>query len=405
MHNSSSVQALNFMISVQDALAILQEKTPKTVTQEVDLKQALGYVLAEDVYATLSLPPFAQSAMDGYALCLHEANTYAFKGEVKAGDNSTHTLLPGEAFRIFTGAKIPSGANCVVMQEYVERTNDTVCIPNHSINENDNIRPVGSHISAGEVAVAKHHILNPATVGLLASIGVSSVKVYAKPKISILISGNELTKAGEPLLEGKIYESNSWMLDAAIQKLGIQTYAISYCEDNLEEIKTQVDKLLEVSDVVLISGGISVGDYDFVYQALEDCGVSPLFYKIRQKPGKPLFAGKKENKMVFGLPGNPASSLVCFYLYCYPTLLQMMGYPVINLPQIKVRLTSEIKKGNPKLDQFLKAFVSGNEVSLLTGQESYKINSFSSANALIHLPPQENGCAAGDLVDVIMLPW
>lgn len=395
------------MISVEKAMELVNENTFLLKPISLSLEKSLGYVLQDDVVANISLPPFQQSAMDGYAIAnLDNNNTnkrFRLIGESKAGEPSKlNNLQDGEAIRIFTGAMVPKGATAVIMQENTELIGDEVQI-NQEINAGSNIRPIGEQIKEGELALAKGTTLNPAAIGFLRSFGITHVTVYSKPKIGVIVTGNELVQAGQELENGQIYESNSSMLVAALEQSGINSISVKRVPDNLEQTIQIIQELMSAVDVLILSGGISVGDYDFVGKALEIINVEQVFYKVKQKPGKPLFYGKKGECQVFALPGNPSASLVCYYKYVLPSLDKMRGKSVYGLVKKELGIKNNyFKKGDRA--QFLKASVIGNEVEILEGQSSAMLHTFSIANALVYLPANTNQLEKGDLVDTYLLP-
>lgn len=369
------------MISVQEAFAILQANLPLPQSAVYPLVQARKHVLAESVYSPISMPPFRQSSMDGYALCLHESLAYECIGEVKAGDTHQITLVPGQAVKIFTGAAVPDTAQAVVQIEIVKRMESTVQLDKQPV-IGMNVRPIGEQIASGNVALEKGTVLHAAAIGFLASLGFTSVKVYSKPKVGIVVTGNELVQPGTPLTHGKVYESNGSMLQSALYDAFYSEVNVYAVNDDFENTKGVLEKALFANDVVIVSGGISVGDYDFVAQALKELDVETLFYKVNQKPGKPLFVGKQKEKMVFALPGNPAACLSCFYVYVLPTLSILSGQAVDYNQATLVSLAHDYVVNNCRA-QFLKASVVDDEVHVLSHQASSMLNSFSLANGLL----------------------
>jgi len=391
------------MISVEEALHLVHSQSlPSLPIRLVNLEDALGHVLAEDVVAPISLPSFLQSSMDGYAVSLYDQETYEIVGEVKAGDGITYELKPGQAVRIFTGAKVPDSANAVVMQEKTDVAGHRLTILEQPAN-GLNIRKVGEQVQAGMTTLKKGHRISSASVGFIGSLGLTNIAVYETPKVSIVVTGNELSERGRPLEDGKVYESNAVALTAALQQLGMHPLYIRYSEDSLDATKEVLYKSMLDSDLILVSGGISVGDYDFVGKALEELGVETIFYKVAQRPGKPLFFGRKENTFVFALPGNPASSLNCFYMYVWPFIQHWMQQPQIDLPKFTLPVQNTIKS-QPRA-QFLKAFHQGNTVAILDQQASSMTWSFAEANALVYIPADGRDREIGDMVEVLLLPF
>ncbi len=369
------------MISVQEAFAILQANLPLPQTAVYSLVQARKHVLAESVYSPINMPPFRQSSMDGYALCLHESLAYECIGEVKAGDEHPITLVPGQAVKIFTGAAVPDTAQAVVQIEIVKRMESTVQLDKQPVIAM-NVRPIGEQIAEGDLALEKGTVLHAAAIGFLVSLGFTSVKVYRKPKVGIVVTGNELVQPGTPLSYGKVYESNGSMLQSALYDAFYSEVNVYAVNDDFENTKNELEKALSANDIVLVSGGISVGDYDFVAQALKELEVETLFYKVNQKPGKPLFVGKQKEKMVFALPGNPAACLSCFYVYVLPTLSILSG-KAVNYNQARLVPLAHNYVVNNSRAQFLKASMVNDEVRVLSHQASSMLNSFSTANGLL----------------------
>jgi molybdopterin molybdotransferase len=391
------------MISVEQASKIIFESidfTNKSV--EIALSDALGYVLYHDVISPINMPPFRQSAMDGYAINLHDSHNYALIGEVKAGDGHQLHLKPGDAVRIFTGAAVPDSANAVVMQEKTSIKDNALTIDS-SVVVNENIRPLGEQVLEGQVALKKGAKLNPAAIAYLATLGITQVKVYQKPTIAIIVTGNELAEAGENLQHGQIYESNAIMLRIALKQMGYDKISFHKVADNYNDTLNLLDNVISNNEVILVSGGISVGDYDFVGKALAELNVVEHFYKVNQKPGKPLFFGEKDDKIIFALPGNPAASLSCFYIYVIAAIEILSGNSKYKLIRVKaLSKSSFVKKGDRA--QFLKAIYNNGAVEVLVGQNSSMLHTFALANALVYLPEDAESINKQDEVEVILLP-
>jgi molybdopterin molybdotransferase len=393
------------MISVQEAKKIISKNVSSLEPVLLPLSQTAGLILAEDIYATTDIPAFPQSSMDGYAFSFEgwkKHKRLKIAGEVAAGSNETFTLTPANAVRIFTGAAVPAGADTVIMQEKIQVENGELKIEDETIEQGNSVRLKGSEIKGGELALGKESVLSPAAIGFLAGIGMAEVKVYPNPSITIIITGNELQQPGQPLLHGQVYESNSFTLIAGLQQLHINDTKILYATDKPEVVTGTLRKALEQTDVVLLTGGISVGDYDFVLQSATECGVEKLFHKIKQRPGKPLYFGKKESKLVFGLPGNPSSVLTCFYQYVVPAL-EKLSKRKIGLQILQVPLERSFRK-TVGLTHFLKGFYNGKTVAPLDAQESYRLSSFAKANCLIQVDEDTTTLKEGELVDVYLLP-
>ncbi|WP_333876679.1 molybdopterin molybdotransferase MoeA [Flavobacterium sp.] len=372
------------MITVAEAFSILENLNFSKRIIEVSLWEARYHVLAETVVSPIDMPPFRQATMDGFALCLHNSLPYEIVSEVKAGDVCNIALQPGQAVKIFTGAAVPNSAQAVIPIEKVTVEKGTLQLQ-ENIKPETNVRPKGAQIAQNEKALADGSLLNAAAVGFLAGLGVDRVKVYQKPSVAIVVTGNELVTPGKALPEGKVYNSNTLMLQTALWDAHFETINTYQVADDFESTKAVLSQAINENDVVLVSGGISVGDYDFVGKALEQLGVTTLFYKVNQKPGKPLYAGQLNHKIILALPGNPAASLTCFNVYVLPTLQRYCGSQGGYGSDVQKTITHDFSVDNPRA-QFLKALVSNDEVTILSHQDSAMLNSFAQANALVYLP-------------------
>ena len=390
---------MEYMISVEEAKGIIRENACRLNHQRVPLLKATGRVLARDIIAPYSIPAYPQSSMDGYAFAFRAGyRTYKLVGEMAAGSTKEFKLKEGDAIRIFTGAAVPAGADTVLMQEKARIEDGLLIIELDGVVPGANVRPVGSEIEAGSRALPAGALLTPAAIGFLAGAGITEVDVYPLPKVSIIVTGNELQTPGEPLVYGQVYEANSFTLVSALGKLGVEPLGLYRGADDPVQLTEILWNALEESDVVLMTGGVSVGDYDFTTLAFDACGVQKVFHKIKQKPGKPILFGVKDKKLVFGLPGNPASVLTCYYQYVLPAFSIMEGTN-LNLPVINVPLKNAYKKA-AGLTHFLKGYFDGEMVELLGGQESYKLNSFAKANCLAEFAEDITGLQEGEMVTI-----
>lgn len=394
------------MISVEAAKQIIYKHTTPLPPVLIPLLQAAGLVLAEDVYTDQSFPHFRQSAMDGYAFKFSDLSTttaFTIKGESAAGTNQQISMASTEAVRIFTGAPVPDGTDTVVMQEKTEVHGQTLFIKDKALQLGSNVRPIGSEIFAGTLALPNNTLLSPAAIGFLSGLGKTTVLAYPKPAVTIITTGKELQQPGQPLQYGQVYESNSFALQAALQQLHITNITCHWADDDLHLIKNLLQQALQQSNLILLTGGVSVGDYDFVAQALEQCGVEKLFHKIKQKPGKPLFVGKHNSTLIFGLPGNPSSVLTCFYEYVLPALQQLTNRKTPYLQTTYQPLATEYTK-KEGLTHFLKGALGPEGAIPLTAQESYKMASFALAHCLIVLEEDKTYFKKGETVEVHLLP-
>lgn len=389
------------MIQVAEALNIIAENSYKMPVSKIKVTKSLGYVLAEAIYSPINMPPFRQSAMDGYAFTHSKLTQFKVVKTSQAGDFLDDTIEKNEAVRIFTGAYVPDETDTVVMQEHTRITDNLLQIEKMPL-QNANVREKGEQVKKGELVFDANTVITPAAIGYLSSLGITKIKVYEKPKVAILVTGNELVAAGKKLPKGKIYESNSVMLEAALKTIGINKTTVFKVKDSLKKTRIVIESCLANYDVLLVSGGISVGDYDYVREALLQNGVEELFYKINQKPGKPLFFGRKEGKIVFALPGNPASSLTCFYVYALPALKKRMGFEKIHLAETKRKINRAFSNTTGKT-LFLKALYDDEKVTILESQSSAMLNTFSIANSFIVVPHDITHVNANQ--EVVVLPF
>jgi molybdopterin molybdotransferase len=389
------------MISVEEAKKIIYESTPLPVAINELLEIAGGLVTARDIWAPVDIPAFRQSSMDGYALSYNGWQVHKklkVTGEVAAGGDASAELAPQNTVRIFTGAPIPPGADTVVMREKVRLEDDMLMIEDAALQPGANIRLQGSEIKTGDLALPAYSRLSPAAIGFLAMLGIDVVPVYQKPAIHLIVTGKELQKPGNPLLPGQVYEANSFGLSAALKGLGQDEPTIHWADDDLSILKNTLQNALEKADIVILTGGVSAGDYDFVPEAAAQSGVQKLIHKIKQRPGKPFFFGAKEKKLVFGLPGNPASVLTCFYEYVTVALSKWM-HKNQELPKKQVPIAVDFKKA-AGLTHFLKGNYNGETVIPLHAQESFRLSSFATANCLIKIEEETTAHLVGDLVEI-----
>ncbi len=393
------------MITVTEAKEFIYRYAKELPQVELPLAGAAGKILAEDLIAPADMPPFAQSSMDGYAFAFHDwqaGKTLIIEGEIPAGANKAVTLALGKAARIFTGAPVPPGADTVVMQEKTEVLGQSLMILDELLQPGRNVRPSGSEIKKDTLALPAGQLLSAAAIGFIAGMGISSAKVIPDPAVTIVITGNELQEPGIALDYGQVYESNSYSLVAALAKAGIADVTVVRSSDNLEELSAVLESAMEKTNLVLLTGGVSVGDYDFVLAAASNCAVETIFHKIKQRPGKPLYFGKKAGKLVFGLPGNPSSVLTCFYEYVLPAL-SVITKRNLTLTAVRAPLKNTFSK-NAGLCVFLKGWYNGETVTILDAQESYKLSSFARANCLVKMDEAITECYEGTMAEIHLLP-
>jgi molybdopterin molybdotransferase len=391
------------MITILEAKSLISKHITPLAPVQISLEKASGHILAKDIYAGCDIPAFRQSAMDGYALKFNDREKeLRLTGEMAAGAAHSFTLNEGETSRIFTGAPLPGGADTVVMQEKVTLQDGSIILQDKNLQPGSNVRDQGSEIKAGELAMSKGNLLNPAAIGFLAGIGIRRLEVYPMPKISIIVTGKELQQPGRELNFGQVYESNSYSLSAALKIEHIDQVNIFQADDELNILSDVLETALKDSDVVLLTGGVSVGDYDFVIEASRRCAIAQVFHKVKQKPGKPLFFGTRGRKLVFGLPGNPSSVLSCYYNYVLPAL-KKLAQEENSVKEVFATLTQSYQKP-AGLTHFLKGSYENGKVTPLKAQESFRLSSFAQANCLICMNEEQEIFSAGETVNVMILP-
>ena len=393
------------MISVKEAKKILSDNLERGAMTNCSLQESLGRILAVSVVSPIDVPSFDNSAMDGYAMAFDgKENEWQVISKVQAGDTSVAPLNPWQAARIFTGAKIPEGADTVIPQELVEldKAANIVCYSGENIRKGSNVRIKGAQCREGDLLVNTGTLITPAVIGLLASVGIGEVQVFDTPSVACIITGNELKEVGQELKEGEIYNSNGPMLEACLRQLGISKTVVLRAVDDKSKLQRLINGALDKHEVLILSGGISVGDYDFVKECLEKAGVEQLFYKVKQRPGKPFYAGSKDGKYVFALPGNPASVFSCFHQFVRPSLKYMMGHGQVWEPDAVLELTEEVKK-KAGFSFFMKARREDGKVRVLGGQQSFNLLAFNEADALVELEEDAELIKKGTPVKVYFL--
>lgn len=400
------------MISVEDALSLILSQIKAMGTERVDITSSLGRVIAEGIYAKRDNPPWDNSAMDGYAVRYEDIKRATKEKpailtvieDLPAGYIAKKTVGKGEAIRIMTGAPLPEGADTVVMVEDTEKDGDIAKIFRETPS-GENIRRAGEDIRAGELVVAKDTLIRPAEIGIIATCGKAAVSVYQRPRVAVLSTGDELVDVDEETAEGKIISSNSYTLSSMAAECGADAFQLGIAKDTREALKEKLIQTLH-ADLIITSGGVSEGDFDFVKDVLRELGSEMKFWKVAMKPGKPLAFGTIGGKPAFGLPGNPVSCMVCFEQFVRPSLLKMMGYRRIHRPVIKATLMEEIGK-KPGRKHFIRSFVrleDGRYTVTITGdQGSGILKSMVAANSLLIFPDELSVLKAGDTVKVQLI--
>ena len=394
---------------VESALQIFRDSVkPITDIQHVPVMDALGAVLAEDVCSTLNVPPENSSAMDGYALCTDDLiagqrTTLKISQRVMAGHESQR-LESGTAVRLFTGSQVPVGADAVVMQEECDVEDDKVTFP-ESVATGNNIRLQGQDIQQGAQVLNKGQKLLPQHLGLLASVGIANVAIYRPLKVAVLSTGDELVNPGSGLSSGQIYNSNRFMMAGLIKQLGMEFVDGGIVPDDFDVTKNKLSTAAEQADVVITSGGVSVGDADFVKPAVSELGELNL-WKLAIKPGKPLAFGHINGTPFFGLPGNPVSVFVTFLILVKPYLRAMQGMPWAEGKRWKIPANFERKRASIR-QEYLRVKVVKNDageqqLETFHTQDSGVLRSTTYSDALAIVPP-DTKVKLGDMLDTLLL--
>lgn len=402
------------MISVARAHQLIEKNSKHLQIEKKTLAKSVGHIVAKDIRAPIDLPVADNSAMDGFVLRSKDTQKASAAkpvkllicGDIRAGDSKQKIVSAKETYRIMTGAVIARGGDTVLPKERTTIEGKYLIIK-APVEVARHIRYRGEEIKKGTVVIKKHSKIQPATIGIFAMLGLHVIPVFKKPEVSMLSTGSELIQPGRPLKQGQIYDSNSHMIASVLHDMGIGPVHCMHSADNPKEIKKKVALGLAKSDVFIIMGGVSVGEYDFVREILGACGVETVFWRILQKPGKPLYFGKKAGKLVFGLPGNPASVFTCFYQYVYPALRRLSGFSAPYLRRAKALVQDEIKT-DVKKQLFLKSKTKmskkGKEVTSLGRQGSHMLTSLHDADSFLVVPPRKKPIKKGEAVDVHMLP-
>lgn len=389
------------MTTHQSAIEVLKNKSKHRKTEILPLANCLHLVSADDVFAPINVPSFDNAAMDGYAFrfedFLNELNLQIIN-EIQAGTDALLPLKKGEAARIFTGAPIPENGDTVIPQEDVLVENGMLKFQK-KVNKNANVRQKGTQTQKGTLILKKNTKITAEYIGFLATFGIAELEVFAPPKIGIITTGKELVKAGNSLENYQIYDSNSVFLTAAFEEIGLKLSFSIWVDDNKNELKNAIQENVEKVDVLIFTGGISVGDYDFLKPVLDDLDVQESFYRVKQKPGKPLFFGTLNNTEIFALPGNPSAVVMCFHVYLKPFIKEKMGIESFTKKEFGILMNEYIKKSG--LTHFVKAFVENNKVEILNNQLSYQMDAYTKANAFAILTENQEYFQIGDKVEVI----
>jgi len=411
------------MISYQEALALIEKNTESLPSQVLPLNLLCGLGLARPIVAPFDLPLFDNSSVDGFGIQLEDVQQASptqparlkLIGAIKAGDRGELNMRSGECVRLFTGALVPTVADAVVMQEFCRLQNGMVEVL-RSAEKGENVRKRGGEFREGAELLPAGVRVTPPVIGLLASLGYHQFDVGMPPKVSIIVTGDELVEPGGQLLPGQVYDANTYSLASALSAMGIETMQIYFTPDDKTQVKSAFEIALKESDVVLSSGGVSVGEFDFVKEVLGELGVSTVFWQVSIKPGKPLYfglrrhsSGGERNTLVFGLPGNTVSSLTTFHQFIRPALLKMMCISQNKSARFTGTLGRTRRKSDPRLD-----FMRGNWITDESGlviaqpsgnQQSHMLSGLAGADCLIHFPLELDVLDEGQTITIDRLSW
>ncbi|MFA7399139.1 MAG: gephyrin-like molybdotransferase Glp [Sideroxydans sp.] len=396
-------------LKVSAAQQIIIDAVGTMGVESVALVQSLGRVLAQDIRANRDQPPYDVSAMDGYALRSADvANTPVILEvieDIKAGDMPSKIVQAGQCARIMTGAPLPQGADAVLRVEDTQAVSDGRVQINCSVKIGNDIRYRGESMRDGEVVLAAGTEIVPGVVGMLAMVKAANIKVYRQPRVAILSTGDELEGLNDAFDANKIPDANSYALMAQVQALGIQPVLLGIARDDPDELRRHLQTGLQY-DALLVSGGTSVGVHDYVRPTLEALGVQMKFWRVSMKPGHPMAFGSTDKAFVFGLPGNPVSSMVCFEQFVLPALRRMMGYPRLHRRTVAARLAHDIKHKHSRTE-FVRVTLrseDGGYAATSTGaQGSGILPSMAKADGLLVVPSASQGLMAGEQVRVQLL--
>lgn len=391
--------------TIEEALRLVLDRVRPLPAEEVPLAAAARRFVRGEPRAAVDLPPFASSAMDGFAVRAADTpGRLPVAGRVAAGRPSARALVPGEAMSIATGGVVPDGADAVVPIERVVEKDDSIDVPDE-LSLGANVRPRGGDVRAGEAVVPSGTLLGAAQLGALAAAGVARVECSRRPRAAVVVTGTELRSPGEPLGPGEVYESNGTLLSAQLESAGAEVELISVVEDDEALHTAAIERGLE-ADVLVTSGGVSVGPHDLVRRVEAELGVDEIFWRVAVRPGKPVSFGVRGSTLVFGLPGNPVSSLVGFELFVRPALYALQG-AVEPGPRFRTGTLATSRRRNQSRDDLLRAVVRWEEdgavLEPLGGQESHMIVRAAKATALVHVPRGEGELPAGTPVRFLEL--
>jgi len=391
-------------ISFERARSLILRHGRRTRPCQIAVTDACGLVLAHDAKAPHPYPLFDQSAVDGYGVskAASRKTRLLVSGEIRAGHPLPWRPGPDRAVRLFTGSAVPAGVDAVIMQEHVMAVDDHIVVEAAHVSRGMNIRPKGGQVRRGHVALAAGTVLTPAAIGFLASLGIDRVTVYRKPDVAVLVTGDEVTHRGRRK-SGQVFDANGSMLRHAVRPWCGHVH-MRHLSDNEGELERAVAWAREDHDVILVSGGVSVGRYDLTRPVLEGMGFTVRFHRVLQKPGKPLLFATRREASAFGLPGNPLSAWVCVHGYVLPHLRAAMGFGDPFLPEIQLPLGESIEVTDPEKTKFLPACIRKSKVIPAPNQPSHMLGAAATSTALALIPAGRLRFRKGEMVRTLLLP-
>lgn len=397
------------LMKYDDALARCMENTRILPGERVPLLDSQGRVLREDITSPIDIPPFHRSAMDGYAVRWNDLRSASpaspamleVLGDLAAGSRTSMKVRKGQAIRIMTGAPLPAGADAVVMVEYTER-NDPLVKISRSVEKGENIGSAGEDVGKGERILEKGIVMGPAEMGMAGACGRKAVTVAKRPRIGFFSTGDEVAVPGTRRRAGQIFDANGYSLSGLARQAGAEATFLGVVRDREADL-VKIFERTKGLDLISLSGGVSVGDYDLVYKTMKAQGVKELFWRVAIKPGKPIFVGRRSRQLLFGLPGYPVSSMVTFLLFVRPVIDKMLGKRVIGMRKGRARVLEE-RKLKPGRMKFLRASLDegpdGARVRIFRNQHSGVLKSMVAGDVLVEVPGHTALLKKGRIVDI-----
>ncbi len=399
-------------ISAEDARTVLLNRISDCGTEEVYLEDALDRILAEDYVSKTNIPNFRRSALDGFAINYEETESieeapkkFKIHGYIGAGSLHEDGYEEDTAIKIMTGAPVPDGYDSVIKKEDILEEDGFVYIP-YKLNKDANVVQIGEDIALGDMIAEKGELINPGIIGVLASLGETKVKVFKKPTIGILNTGKEIVSLGDKLEPGQIYNSNYFTIASILRKFGCTPVNLGIATDDILKIADGIKQNIDDVDMVITTGGASVGDYDFIYDVYKKLDAEVLFKRVDMKPGTPMLSAFYKNKLLIGLSGNPGAAFISFDYIVTPVIKKIRGFRITDSKKVKAILQTDFNKKSPRRRLIRGYFeIDGdlNKVSIMRNQKSSALQSMTVCNCLIDVMPPSNGLKAGEVVEIILL--